>query len=90
MFDTHQCGSAPLAAECEALYHAAGNEQNDSPGADLVLGRQYTDQSGENAHAEKCDHQHLLAAQFVTEVTEHRPADRAQEECDRERRQRHQ
>jgi hypothetical protein len=75
----HQHRAAPLAADGDALHHAQEHQQDRCPHADLGVGRQHADQGAAHTHQDHAQHEHLLAADPVTEVAEHDAAERAGE-----------
>ena len=85
IFIGHEHGTAPLAAQSEALHQAEGLENNGSRKADLLVGGHKTDADGGNTHNEHGQHKHALAAQLVAEVTEDKGAERAGQIADGKR-----
>jgi hypothetical protein len=84
VLDRHQHRSAPLPADREALDQAEDHEQHRGENTDLCVARQQTDRDRRRAHPDEAVDQHRLAADLVTEVTEHDSADRPGEEPGRE------
>ena len=73
----HQHRAAPLAADRDALHDAQEHQQDRGPHPDLGVGGQQADQGAAHAHDGHAQHEHLLAADPVAEVTEHDAAQRA-------------
>ena len=67
VLDGHQDGSAPFAANAEALRQAQHDQGDRGPGAGLVVGRQHADEHGRDAHHHQRQHEHGLAADAVAE-----------------------
>ena len=81
----HQRGAAPLAADRDALHDAQEHQQDRGPHADLGVGGQQADEGAADTHEGHAQHEHLLAADPVTEVAEHDPAERARQVAGGER-----
>ena len=84
VFVGHRHRPAPLAAEPDALQHAQQQQQDRRGDADLLIGRQQTDQHRGDAHDHQRHHQHVLAADAVAEMAEDHAAERTGEKADRE------
>src|SRR6185437_6947665 len=82
VFDGEQDGSAPLAAEADALAEAAEREQDGGGKSDGVVGGQQADADGGDAHGEQGDDQGGLAADAVAEMAEEGRTDGASKERD--------
>ncbi|MNI40488.1 hypothetical protein D3C73_947130 [compost metagenome] len=87
VFGGQQHRPTPLASQAQTLAEAAQGQQRRRPQADLRVGRQQADGDRGQAHGQQCSYQCGLAADTVTEVAEHRRADRACDEGHREGRQ---
>ena len=85
--ERHQHRAAPLAAEAEPLQEPQGDQQDRRPHPDRGVRRQDADHERGDAHQQQRDHQHVLAAQLVAEVTEDDPAERPRDEAHRVRRE---
>ncbi len=70
----------PFAADRETLQHPEEDEQDRCPHSDLCVGGQQADADGGDAHHDQRDHQGVLAADAVAEVTEDDAADGSGEE----------
>ena len=70
----HQCGAAPLATDRESLDQSQQDQQDRRECADGVVGGKQADGKAGHAHQGHGEHQHRLAADAVTEVPEHHPA----------------
>ena len=82
VLDHQQHGSAPFAAEPDALHQPQNDEQHRRGHANLLIGRQAADQEGADAHQDHGGGQHLLAAEAIAEMAEQRTAERAGEKAD--------
>ena len=81
----HQHRAAPLAADRDALHDAQEHQQDRGPHPDLGVGGQQADERAAHAHQDHAEHEHLLAADPVAEVTEHDAAQRTGEVAGGER-----
>jgi len=70
-------GAAVLTAEREALRQAQEHEQRGSPETQRRVRGQEADQRGAHAHRGHGDEERVLAADQITDVTEHQRAQRA-------------
>src|SRR5699024_8716842 len=84
MFDGHEHGTAPLTADAKALRHTQYYEQDRCGHADSVVTRQEADREGGHTHHEQGQHEHRLATELVTEVTEDQSAEGTGNEGDSE------
>ena len=84
IFERHENGASPLAAEADALHDAKAEKKDGGRDADLSIGRQQTDEEGRNAHEHQRQDQHALATDPIAEVTEDDAADRTGDEADSE------
>ena len=76
VFQRHQRGAAPFAADGEALDQPQQDQQDRGESADGVVGREQADGEAGHAHQGHGQHEHGFAADPVTEVTEDHPAQR--------------
>ena len=77
MLQHDQRSAAPFAAEADALDDAQRHEQDRRPDADLMIGRQQSDENAPSPITSHGDHQHRLAADAVAEMAEQDAAHRA-------------
>src|SRR5579884_3716625 len=77
MFGCHQHYAAPFSSNCETLCKAQDNEQSRSQDTDVFERWQTSDKEGSHSHNHKCQNEHGLATNTVSEVTKHHTADRA-------------
>ena len=75
VFVGHEHGSAPFAAEPEALTEAQGLEDDRRGDADALIGGHKADADGGEAHDEHGQDEHALAAQLVPEMAEDEAAE---------------
>ena len=80
MFDGHQHGSAPLAADRDPLHQTQRYEQRRRPEPYRIVGRQEPYQERGCAHQEERKDEHRLPPHLVSEVSKEHPAQRAGEE----------
>jgi hypothetical protein len=79
---TIRTGAAPLAAEADALQEAQHDQQHRRRDADLLIGRQQTDQESAEPHDDDRHGEHRLAADLVAEMAEDRGTQRPGQEAD--------
>ena len=75
MFQRHQRGAAPFAADGEALDQPQHDQQDRGEDADGLVGREQADREAGRAHDAHGQHEHGLAADPVAEVTEDHPTE---------------
>jgi hypothetical protein len=85
VLDGHQDRPAPLTADAEALEDAQDDEQDRSPHADGLVGRQQTYEEGGDSHDQEREDQHRLAPDPIPEVAENNSAHGAGEEANGKR-----
>jgi hypothetical protein len=88
--DRHEHGAAPLTTGRQALQDTEQNEDDGSRDADLLVGRQQTDEGRRHTHQNQGDDEHRLATEPVTEVAGEERSERAEEEADSHRTEREQ
>ena len=85
----HQSGAGPFAGEAHTLACTAHTQDDNRHAADLLITGQAAHQEGGDTHGQQSNHQRLLAAHLVTEVTEQHGAERTSQEGDSECGERH-
>ena len=82
VFQRHQRGAAPFAADGEALDQPQHDQQDRGEDADGLVGGEQADREAGRAHDAHGQHEHGFAADPVTEVAEDDPAERADDVAD--------
>jgi hypothetical protein len=75
VFDGHQGGAAPFAADGEALHEPEDREQDRCGEPDHGVAGHQAHERGGHTHGDQGDDEHLLAADAVAEVAEHDATD---------------
>jgi hypothetical protein len=82
MFDRHQHGAAPFAADAKSLRDAQHHERDRCPRSDLLIRRQQPDQKRGDAHHHQRQHEHRLASDPIAVVADDDAADGTRNEAD--------
>ena len=77
VFECHECGTAPLAADGQSLDEAESDQEQRSGHADRGLSGEQTDTGAGHPHQDHGQDEHLLTAKPVTEMPEDRTTERA-------------
>ena len=84
VFQCHECGAAPFAADGEALDQAQQDQQDRGEDADGLVGGQQADREAGRAHDAHRQDEHRFTADPVAEVAEDDPAEGADDVADGE------